>query len=145
MTKHNLGSDETADQRVLFGSVGTNGYQMAPTQDKKFSRKSVPENVRRIVETIFGCKWSLTILVAIQADIRRPGAMTRTIEGLSTKVMNQCLSRLLEFNIVEKRTFAEIPPRVEYHITPFGNKFMKLFDVLDALSAELADDEAAAS
>lgn len=116
---------------------------MAQTQGKKFSRKSVPENVRRIVETIFGCKWSLTILVAIQADIRRPGIITRSVEGLSTKVMNQCLSRLLEFNIVEKRTFPEIPPRVEYHITPFGNQFMKLFDVLDDLSAELAEEDAA--
>lgn len=114
---------------------------MLTSPDEKISRKSVPEKVRRIVETVFGCKWSLTILMVIQSGTNRPGAITRKIEGLSPKVMNHCLSKLIEFSIIKKNSFPEVPPRVEYEITAFGQRFMGLYDMLDTLSEELAQSE----
>ncbi|MDJ0838279.1 MAG: helix-turn-helix domain-containing protein [Acidobacteriota bacterium] len=118
---------------------------MTESLGKKISRKSVPEKVRRIVETIFACKWSLTILCVIQDGINRPGAIHRSIEGLSPKVMNHCLSKLLEFSILEKKSYPEVPPRVEYEITDFGERFLKLFDLLDILADEMAAEPEAVS
>lgn len=104
---------------------------------KIFSRISSPERLRRMVETIFACKWSLTILHLIQNDINRPGAMVRSVEGLTPKVMNHCLGKLLEFSIIEKEVFPQVPPRVEYKVTEFGLRFQKIFAVLDELEEEL--------
>jgi hypothetical protein len=75
-----------------------------------------------MVETVVGCKWSLTVVDLVQRGIRRPGAMERTVEGLSAKVLNDCLRLLVSYGVFEKRSFAEIPPRVEYHspIHSFG-------------------------
>ena len=99
--------------------------------DKKMLRKSVPERVRRIVETVFACKWSLTILTVVQTGICRPGAICRNVEGMSPKVMNHCLSRLVEFSILRKRSYPEVPPRVEYEFTRFGLRFMGIFELLE--------------
>ena len=107
----------------------------------KMSRKSVPEKVRRITETIFACKWSFTILTVVQNGTVRPGAICRCIEGLSPKVMNHCLGKLVDFSILQKKAYPEIPPRVEYLFTAFGLRFMGIFDLLDELSHELAEDE----
>ena len=51
-----------------------------------FSRKSAPEKSARMVETIVGCKWSLTVYNLLNNDINRPGEMVRSVEGLTTKV-----------------------------------------------------------
>jgi DNA-binding HxlR family transcriptional regulator len=63
--------------------------------------------------------------------------MVRSVEGLSTKVLNECLKRNVEFGILEKQMFNEIPPRVEYQVTPFGEKFLVILDQLEQLQHEI--------
>ena len=89
------------------------------------------------METVFACKWSLTILTAIDEGIDRPGAIARSIEGLAPKVMHFCLSKLVELDILAKKSYPEIPPRVEYEITEFGRRFMEIFAYLDRLEEQL--------
>ncbi|ABV35975.1 conserved hypothetical protein [Shewanella sediminis HAW-EB3] len=90
-----------------------------------------------MVETIVGCKWSLTVYQLLDQDINRPGEMVRSVEGLTTKVLNQCLKRNVEFGILEKISYPEIPPRVEYRVTSFGEKFMTILDALKVLQEEI--------
>ena len=106
----------------------------------KFSRKSAPEKSARMVETIVGCKWSVTVYNLLNNDINRPGEMVRSVEGLTTKVLNSCLKRNIEFGILERENFNEIPPRVEYKVTKFGDKFIKILTELEELQAEIDDN-----
>ena len=112
------------------------------TKDKKISRREPPRYVGRMVETLVGCKWSLTVVDLVTRGIRRPGAMERSVEGLTAKVLNDCLRLLLSYGVLEKRSFPEVPPRVEYHFTPFGREFAEVFRILDSLEARLAHGEA---
>lgn len=89
-----------------------------------------------MVEDIVGCKWSLAVLGAVRAGVCRPGAMEHSIDGLSKKVLNERLSKLVRFGILEKQVFAEVPPRVEYRFTAFGNRFLTVLDGIDALQHE---------
>ena len=107
------------------------------TQEKKLSRRLPPRQVGRMVETVVGCKWSLTVVDLVQRGIRRPGEMERTVEGLTAKVLNDCLRLLVSYSVLEKRSYPEVPPRVEYHFTPFGRKFVETFKFLDALEKQL--------
>lgn len=107
------------------------------SKEKIFSRKSAPENSARMVESIYGCKWSLTVYQLLAHGINRPGEMVRNVEGLSTKVLNQCLRRNLEFGILEKEEFNELPPRVEYVVTEFGEKFLEILDQLEILQQQI--------
>ena len=107
------------------------------TGEKKISRRLPPRRVGRMVESVVGCKWSLTVVDLIQRGIRRPGAMERTVEGLTAKVLNDCLRVLVSYDVLEKRSYPEVPPRVEYYFTPFGRKFVETFKFLDALEKQL--------
>ena len=110
------------------------------TIENKFSRKSAPERSARMVETIYGCKWSLTVYNLLANKINRPGEMVRNVEGLSTKVLNECLKRNIEFGILERVAFPEVPPRVEYRVTPFGDRFIRILDELEKLQSEIEEE-----
>ncbi|WP_211826062.1 winged helix-turn-helix transcriptional regulator [Kistimonas asteriae] len=110
------------------------------TQEKYFSRKSAPERSARMVETIFGCKWSLTVYQLLANGINRPGEMVRSVEGLTTKVLNECLKRNVQFGILERITYNEVPPRVEYTVTTFGTKFIRILDELEKLQSDIECD-----
>jgi DNA-binding HxlR family transcriptional regulator len=110
------------------------------SQENKFSRKSAPEQSARMVETIFGCKWSLTVYQLLANSINRPGEMVRSVEGLTTKVLNECLRKNMEFGIIKRIAYDESPPRVEYVVTPFGTKFIRILDELEKLQREIESD-----
>lgn len=95
-----------------------------------------PLKTASMVETIYGCKWSLTVYALLREGINRPGKMVKSVEGLSTKVLNQCLRKNIEFGIIEKQVFPEIPPRVEYAITPFGARFLQIINNIEDLDKE---------
>ena len=89
-------------------------------------------NVKFMVEDVVGCKWSMSILDMIDQGINRPGKMTRDQDGLSTKVLNERLKKLLKYGVIAKIEYDEIPPRVEYNFTNFGKKFLKIIhDIRD--------------
>ena len=94
-----------------------------------------------MVESIYGCKWSLTVYKLLEDGINRPGEMVRNIDGLTTKVLNSCLKKNIEFGILERIEYPEIPPKVEYIVTPFGKKFVRILDQLEQLQKEIQSDE----
>ena len=100
-------------------------------------KTKTPAEAARMVEKIYGCKWSLTVYHLLVNGINRPGEMVRCVDGLSTKVLNDCLKRNIEFGILERISFNEIPPRVEYAFTPLGMKFTKILDDLEKLQEEI--------
>ncbi len=109
--------------------------------EKLFSRKSAPAKTARMVETIIGCKWSITVYHLIDNGIIRPGEMVRSVEGLSTKVLNTCLKKNIEFGILKKNMFNEIPPRVEYEISTFGKQFVQVLKQLENLQLQLDNND----
>jgi DNA-binding HxlR family transcriptional regulator len=94
-----------------------------------------------MLEYIIGCKWSMRILMLIQQQVNRPGAITRSIAGLTTKVLNDCLSKMVSFGMLEKTAYPEVPPRVEYNFTDFGRKFILILDAVAELQHEMDTSE----
>ena len=92
--------------------------------------------VGSMVQVIAGCKWSLTVFELLRQGVNRPGAMVRSVEGLSTKALNECMRRLLDFELVEKTAYPEIPPRVEYAMTAKGARLVEIFDAMERLEVD---------
>ncbi len=101
------------------------------------TRKISPGRTGGLIESIFRCKWSLTVLGLISNEINRPGEMVRSVEGLSTKVLNECLKTNVKFGILQKSTFPEVPPRVEYHFTSYGVKFVEIINQIHKLEDDM--------
>jgi DNA-binding HxlR family transcriptional regulator len=94
-------------------------------------------HVPMLLEEIIGCRWTISVLGAVANGVRRPGALQRHIEGISTKVLSDRLRHFTRAGIFERVQFPEIPPRVEYRLTTFGKKFMRLLREVEKLQAEL--------
>ena len=94
-----------------------------------------------MVEDIVGCKWSLSVLDLIDKGVNRPGAMAREVDGLTTKVLNERLRKLLRYKVIAKKEYGEVPPKVEYSFTEFGLKFLKIVNEIRSLEKELSSTE----
>jgi DNA-binding HxlR family transcriptional regulator len=64
------------------------------------------------------------------------GAIERATPGLTAKVLTERLVKLVAFGILSKQSYPEIPPRVEYTLTPFGERFVAILDQIEQLKAE---------
>jgi DNA-binding HxlR family transcriptional regulator len=80
--------------------------------------------------TVIGGKWKPLILFHLMHNTRRYGGLHRAIGGVSDKVLIQQLKELCEDGLVERADFKEIPPRVEYSLTPFGESLAKALATL---------------
>ena len=113
--------------------------------DQKFLAIMPKLNSRRVdilLEDVLGCRWTISVLRAVSRGVRRPGALERHIEGISTKVLGDRLRQFTRAGLFERVAFPEIPPRVEYRLTPFGKKFLRLLREVEKLQAELNADTA---
>ena len=108
--------------------------------DKKFLAimpKLKSRHVEILLEEVIGCRWTISVLGAVAKGIQRPGALERHIEGISAKVLADRLRHFTRVGIFERVQYPEIPPRVEYRLTDFGKKFMRLLKEVEKLQAEL--------
>jgi DNA-binding HxlR family transcriptional regulator len=108
-------------------------------RETKSDVSDVPD-VAECVEAVFGCKWSIRILTLIRRGICRPGEIERSLAGLTTKVQHHYLRRMVSLGILRREVFAEVPPRVEYRLTDFGERFIPLLEQIEQLQRELASD-----
>jgi len=108
--------------------------------DKKFLKIMPKLDSRRVdilLEDVLGCRWTISVLRAVGGGVNRPGALERHIEGISAKVLSDRLKQFHRAGIFERMQFPEIPPRVEYRMTDFGKKFLKLLREVEKLQNEL--------
>ncbi|RME39464.1 MAG: transcriptional regulator [Planctomycetota bacterium] len=97
-----------------------------------------PASAAAMVESILGCKWSVRILRLLAASARRPSSLLRACPGLTPKVMNERLQKLMRFGIIRRTVHGEKPPvRVEYALTELGARFMRVLDEVERLQVAM--------
>ncbi|MGM1059798.1 winged helix-turn-helix transcriptional regulator [Saccharothrix sp. Mg75] len=69
---------------------------------------------------VIGGKWKVVILWALDQRPCRFGELRRELGGVSEKVLAAQLRELEEDGVVRREVFDEVPPRVEYSLTPRG-------------------------
>ncbi len=100
---------------------------------------TLPERAAyRRLEDVVGCKWSAGVLAAIGRGVRRPGQLERFIPGISTKVLNERLRKLLNYELITRREFPGKVLRVEYGLTSTGRKLVAILEQLRNLDEEHA-------
>jgi DNA-binding HxlR family transcriptional regulator len=67
-------------------------------------------------------RWGVLVLVALSQEMHRFSELRRKVGGVSEKMLAQTLATLESDGFVERRAYAEIPPRVEYRLTPLGRE-----------------------
>jgi DNA-binding HxlR family transcriptional regulator len=86
-------------------------------------------------------KWTLLMLRDLAEGPRRFSQLQRSLAGISPRTLSIRLRALEDEGIVERREFAEMPPRVEYRLTPKGAALAPIVDAMrDYGSRWLAHD-----
>ena len=85
----------------------------------------------RDVLQLIGGKWTILILCCLQQGPVRTGELMRSIGGVSQKMLTQTL-REMEFNgLVERISYPQVPPKVEYKLTVLGASLSELARALE--------------
>jgi DNA-binding HxlR family transcriptional regulator len=87
-------------------------------------------NVDEYVE-VFGSKWNLIIISHLWENTLRYTELQKRMNGINAKTITTHLRKLEEHAIIERKVYAEVPPRVEYSLTERGKA---LLPVLGAMS-----------
>ncbi len=77
---------------------------------------------------IISGKWTLLILRDLAAGINRFSILERSLTGISPKTLSERLKSLEKAGIVTRKSFAEVPPRVEYSLTEMGLDLIPLIE-----------------
>jgi DNA-binding HxlR family transcriptional regulator len=83
--------------------------------------------VLRTADIISG-KWTLLILRDLAEGINRFSALERSLAGISPKTLSERLKGLEKAGIITRKSYAEVPPRVEYSLTEMGRDLIPLID-----------------
>ena len=85
------------------------------------------------LEQVVGCKWSVSVLMAVQSGVTRPGELERHIDGISNKVLSERLRRLCAYGLLDKTKQAGLPARTDYHLTEKGTALTAIIAQIHAL------------
>ena len=80
----------------------------------------------RRVLAVLAEKWTLLIVSQLAEGPMRTAQIRRRVDGVSEKMLIQTLRKLEGFGLVSRRSFPEVPPRVEYRLTPLGRSMARL-------------------
>ncbi|HTG00128.1 MAG TPA: helix-turn-helix domain-containing protein [Nitrospirota bacterium] len=79
---------------------------------------------------LLGSKWKLLILRELFKGTRRFGELSRGVPGISQKMLTQQLRQMEEDNLVSRKVYPEVPPRVEYSLTTVGESLKPILDAM---------------
>jgi DNA-binding HxlR family transcriptional regulator len=83
--------------------------------------------VCRTADIVCG-KWTLLLVRDLAEGCSRFCELERSLAGISPRTLSLRLRALEEEGIVERQTFAEVPPRVEYSLTPKGEALIPIIE-----------------
>ena len=95
------------------------------------TKDELPECPVATTVQLIGNKWKLLILRNLMYDSKqRFKDFIKTIPAISKKVLTDNLRSLEEDKLVEREVFAEVPPRVEYSLSPLGQSLKPILDAM---------------
>lgn len=88
-----------------------------------------PPEIAAALKVLSG-KWTLMILCQLSKRVARFNELKRTMPGITQHMLTSSLRELEANGIVQRTIYAEVPPRVEYRMTPHGRSLKPVIEAL---------------
>lgn len=94
--------------------------------------------VERTLEVIGG-RWKVLILRELFPGLKRFGQLHRALSGITQKMLTQQLREMEEDGIIHREVYLQVPPKVEYSLTPLGESLKPVIDAMHEWSIRHLD------
>lgn len=92
--------------------------------------KNLPPCPVEVTLSLIGNRWKCLILRDLLSGTKRFGELKKSVEGITQKVLTSNLREMEANDLLVRKVYAEVPPRVEYALTKTG---MSLRPILEAM------------
>lgn len=96
------------------------------------AKKELPACPVETTMTLIGDKWKVLILRDLMPGTKRFGELKKSVGNVSQKVLTAQLRTMEESGLVNRKVYAEVPPRVEYSLTELGKSLKPILDSMRA-------------
>jgi DNA-binding HxlR family transcriptional regulator len=96
------------------------------------TKSELPECPVATTVSMIGSKWKLLIMRNLLARPWRFNELQRSLEGISQKVLTDCLRSMEKDGIIVRTVYAEVPPRVEYSLSELGESMRPILESMQA-------------
>jgi DNA-binding HxlR family transcriptional regulator len=101
--------------------------------------RKIPLNTQcglHLTKEVLNGKWKDILLAAIAIGIKRPSEISRLLPDATKRVLNVQLKELENHGIIEKKTYHQLPPKVEYSLTTLGTSLMPIIEAMNSWGNE---------
>jgi DNA-binding HxlR family transcriptional regulator len=95
-----------------------------------------------LASKIIGNKWTALILRDLSSGPKRFCELEDSVKYINPRTLSQRLDDLEEYAVITKQSFAEVPPRVEYTLTPKGNDLLPIIRQMASWGEKYSDASA---
>jgi DNA-binding HxlR family transcriptional regulator len=95
--------------------------------------------IRQVLDRV-GDKWSLLVIAVVEAGPLRYTDLQRQVPGISQRMLSLTLRQLQQDGLITRTAYAEVPPRVEYALTPLGRGLHQIVTPLIGWATEHHDE-----
>jgi DNA-binding HxlR family transcriptional regulator len=95
--------------------------------------------IRQVLDRV-GDKWSMLIIAVLEDGPLRYTDLQRDVPGISQRMLSLTLRQLQEDGLVTRTAYAEVPPRVEYGLTPLSRSLHEIVKQLIGWAADHHDE-----
>ena len=93
-------------------------------------KEKLPACPIEVTLQLIGTKWKVLIIRELLESTKRFSELQRSIGGVSQKVLTANLRAMEECGLVNRKVYAEVPPRVEYSLTDLGRSLKSVLNVM---------------
>lgn len=94
------------------------------------NKKDLPACPVETTLTLIGDKWKVLIVRDLLTGTKRFGELKKSLGSITQKVLTQHLRAMEETGLVNRKVYAEVPPRVEYSLTETGFSLKPIMDIM---------------
>jgi DNA-binding HxlR family transcriptional regulator len=103
-----------------------------------FERANCP--VERTLAVIGG-RWKVLILRELFPGVKRFGQLHRALNGITQKMLTQQLREMEEDGIIHREVYLQVPPKVEYSLTPLGESLKPIIHSMHEWAVRHLDEQ----
>jgi DNA-binding HxlR family transcriptional regulator len=77
---------------------------------------------------VIGGRWKVLIIRELFPGVKRFGELHRALQGITQKMLTQQLREMEQDGLVHRQVYLQVPPKVEYSLTPLGTTLQPVLD-----------------